>query len=251
VAAVAGKARRLEQEHLAAHTLQASLLPATLPAITGLTIAVRYLPASSGAEVGGDWYDVVSLPHGHAGLAVGDVAGHDIGAAAAMGALRSAARALIGHSRGPAELLSLLQHSWDHLGIAHMATCMVAWLDPTTGHLRLASAGHPPPLTVGPDGAGYLQVDPSPPLGSPPAAVSEHSFQLTPGTVLLFYTDGLIERRSAPLGPGMDRLLEVAAGAPRDPESLCDRLLDELGRDRNDDVALLAVRFDGDQRTAG
>jgi serine/threonine-protein kinase RsbW len=162
-----------------------------------------------------------------------------------MGALLSAARALVGHSTGPASLLALLHQSWDHLGIDHIATCIVARLDPATGALQVATAGHPPPLAIGPYGVGYLPVEPSPPLGSPTTDIPEYVDSLVPGTVLLFYTDGLIEDRSTSLQQGLARLASVAANSPNDPGPLCDRLLSEFGRGRSDDIALLAVRLDG------
>ncbi|MGH9126843.1 MAG: SpoIIE family protein phosphatase [Acidimicrobiales bacterium] len=243
VASVAAKARRHEQQQHAAHILQASLLPAALPSIANLTIAVRYRPGTSTAEVGGDWYDIVQLSSGSALLAVGDVAGHDMGAAAAMGALRWAARALISHSQTPAGLLRVLHDSWEWLGVDRIATCVVAKLDPTTGDLTVASAGHPPPLEIADQLATYLPVDPGGPLGGPVRAVEDFCVRLRPRTVVLFYTDGVIETRETDVATGMEMLRSVALAGDADPEALCDRVLEALSVGA-DDIALLAVRLD-------
>lgn len=245
VAGVAAKARRHEQQQHAAHILQAGLLPDVLPDIANLTIAVRYRPGISTAEVGGDWYDVVHLPSGSALLTVGDVAGHDIGAAAAMGAVRWAARALIGHSRTPAGLLHLLHDSWEHLGIERIATCVVAELDPSTGALTVAAAGHPPPLVIADGSASYLPLEPGGPLGAPTPLLGDYRGRLTAGSVALFYTDGVIETRETDLDTGMEALRSVALAGDADPEALCDRVLDSLCVGRADDVALLAVSLEG------
>jgi DNA-binding response OmpR family regulator len=246
VAAVVGKARRYEEEHVAAHTLQSSLLPSALPTVTGLSVAVRYLPGSRGAEVGGDWYDVVPHPSGSIVLAVGDVAGHDIGAAAAMGAVRSGLRALIRHAEDPSSLVELLQFSWDDLGVDRIATLVVVFIDPATGSFTVASAGHPPPLLVGPDGATeFLAVSPTAPLGGPPLEVEHLSGRLEEGQLMLLYSDGLIETREATLTEGMQHLSRLAAGAGTEPESFCTAVLSGLARVRSDDVALLAACVPG------
>lgn len=242
VAAVIAKARRYDQEHNIAQLLQAHLLPDELPEVPGLDIAVRYLPGSSAAEVGGDFYDVVVLPTGHLGVTIGDVAGHDAEAAAIMGQLRSAARALAGQVGQPGELVAALQRSWDLLGFDRIATAIFARLNTGSGRLVMVSAGHPPPLLIGPGGAGYLPVPPSGPLGGPTSEIVDWRGRLEPGETLLLYTDGLIEQRSHTIDEGMIELARSAAGGPSDPEQLCDRLLAGLAADREDDVAILAIR---------
>ena len=242
VAAVVGKARQYEQEHLTAHTLQSTLLPNVLPAAPGLTVAVRYLPSTTGAEVGGDWYDLVRHPSGASVLAVGDVAGHDMGAAATMGAVRSGLRALMRHADDPASLVELLQFSWDDLVVERMATLVVVFVDGETGEYSVASAGHPPPLVVPAVGRpSFVELDPAPPLGCLPGPVVATRGQLEPGDLILLYTDGLIETREDTLDRGFEHLIGVAGHVGTQPERLCSRILAGLNRERTDDIALLAA----------
>ncbi|SNS44296.1 serine/threonine-protein kinase RsbW [Geodermatophilus saharensis] len=239
-------AARVELESRTSHALQASLLPPAPPHVPGLALAVRYLPGSRGADVGGDFHDVVPLPEGDVALAVGDVVGHDVTAAATMGQLRSVHRALLADRPGPAELVERLHGSWPLLGLPRMATALFARLDPATGALRIASAGHLPPLLVGGGRAELLAVAPGRLLGAPPGPAPEWSGELPVGATLVLYTDGLVESRTADLDTGLARLRAVAvegAGSdPADPDELCDRLLAALtGPRRADDVALLAL----------
>ncbi|MGY1701383.1 SpoIIE family protein phosphatase [Geodermatophilus sp. SYSU D00766] len=239
-------AARVELESRTSHALQASLLPPVPPHVPGLALAVRYLPGSRGADVGGDFHDVVPLPEGDVALAVGDVVGHDVTAAATMGQLRSVHRALLADRPGPAELVERLHGSWPLLGLPRMATALFARLDPATGALRIASAGHLPPLVVGGGRAELLGVVPGRLLGAPPGPAPEWSGELPVGATLVLYTDGLVESRTADLDAGLARLravaVEGAGRAPADPDELCDRLLAALtGPRRADDVALLAL----------
>jgi serine phosphatase RsbU (regulator of sigma subunit)/PAS domain-containing protein len=246
VAAVVVKARRYEEEHQTAHTLQARLLPASLPEVPDFDIGVRYLPGSREAEVGGDFYDVVVLPNGRIGFMIGDVAGHDAEAAAMMGQLRSAARALAGQVRQPGELIDGLQWSWELLGFERIATAQFGRLDPTTGDMVIASAGHPPPLIVTSSSASFLPLEPASPLGSPSARPHEWRGRLQRGEGLLLYTDGLIEQRAVGVNEGMDKLAALAAEAwrrdLRTADHLCDHVLTGLTPERDDDVAVLAIR---------
>ncbi|MGY1824281.1 SpoIIE family protein phosphatase [Geodermatophilus sp. SYSU D00079] len=245
VSLVVDKAQRFEREAQTSHTLQRNLLPPVPPSVPGLALAVRYLAASQGADVGGDFYDVVPLPGSEVGLAVGDVVGHDITAAAVMGQLRSVYRALLADRPPPSAVIDRLQAGWSLLGLQRMATALFAALDPATGQLRIASAGHLPPLLVSGGHAELLDVRPSRMLGAPPAPApaAEWAGVLPPGATLLLYTDGLVESRDADLDVGLDALLEVAARADTaDPDRLCDRLLGDLAAGgRADDVALLAI----------
>ncbi|MGY1778447.1 SpoIIE family protein phosphatase [Geodermatophilus sp. SYSU D00804] len=237
-------AQRHELEERTSHTLQASLLPPAPPEVPGYAVAVRYLPASRGADVGGDFHDVVPLPGGEVALAVGDVVGHDVTAAATMGQLRSVHRALLVDRPGPAALVDRLHGSWPLLGLPRMATALFARLHPPTGGLRIASAGHLPPLLVEDGRAGLLDVRPGRLLGAPPGPAPEWRGRLRPGATLVLFTDGLVESRTADIDTGLDRLRAVAAAAPgdTDPDALCDRLLDALaGPRRADDVALLVL----------
>ncbi|MGX5654994.1 SpoIIE family protein phosphatase [Geodermatophilus nigrescens] len=240
-------AARFELESRTSHTLQASLLPPAPPHLPGLAVAARYLPGSRGADVGGDFHDVVPLPEGDVALAAAADVGPDGTAAPTMGQGRSLHRALLAERPGPAELVDRLHGSWPLLGLPRMATALFARLDPATGALRIASAGHLPPLVVAGGRAELLDVVPGRLLGAPPGPAPEWTGVLAPGATLVFYTDGLVESRTADLDDGLARLRTVAADAARDggdadPGVLADRLLAALtGPRRADDVALLAL----------
>jgi serine phosphatase RsbU (regulator of sigma subunit) len=196
-------------------------------------------------EVGGDFYDVVELPNGHVALAVGDVVGHDITAAATMGQLNSVYRALLVDRPSPSAMIDRLQASWSLLGMQRMATALFATLDPATGQLRVASAGHLPPVLITAGHAEFLPVTPSRMLGAPPAPAPalEWAGVVPVGATLVLFTDGLVESRSADVDEGLAHLLAVAAAAgTSDPDELCERLLSELtGTHRADDIALLVL----------
>jgi anti-sigma regulatory factor (Ser/Thr protein kinase)/putative methionine-R-sulfoxide reductase with GAF domain len=234
----------LDREHRNAVALQRSLLPDRLPNLVGIDTAARYLPARD--EVGGDWYDVIDLPGGHVGLAIGDVAGHGLRAASLMGQLRAGLRAyaLDGHS--PGDTLKRLDRMLQSISGRGMATAAYAILDPATGTLRYASAGHPPPVIVrGGRDAGLLKVTPAPPLGSLPfSAFPEVQDTLAANDTILLYTDGLIERRREPLTAGLERLRALASEAAS-AEQLCRRVVAQLvppgGGD--DDIAMVALRI--------
>ncbi|MCK9927676.1 SpoIIE family protein phosphatase [Frankia sp. Mgl5] len=243
-AAVAvGNAQLYEQERRTALTLQRSLLPQRLPTIGGLSFAWRYLPGSAGALVGGDWYDVLPLDDGRVALVIGDVMGHGIQAAATMGQLRASARAHITTDPSPSAVLARLDEAANRLEQGQLATAALAVLDPANARLTLASAGHLPPLLVPPRGeAYYLPVDPGPPLSTGLPEYPQTRTTLEPGSILLFFTDGLVEDRKRPVDEGMN-LLRVAATAAASPDQLCDQALAALGRlaGPDDDTALLAV----------
>jgi serine/threonine-protein kinase RsbW len=243
VAAVVGNARRYDATLRTSHILQQSLLPRDLPRVPGLDIHTRYLPATRGLEVGGDFYDVIVLPSGRIGFMIGDVAGHDRDAAAVMGQLRSAARALAGQVHSPAALIDALQWSWDLVGFDRIATGAFGRLDPGNGDLVMASAGHYPPLVIDGEGARYLPVEPSSPLGAPGPKGADWDGKLTPGQLLLLYTDGVLDERNTGYARAMDRLAAVAAAGDLHPAAVCDRIVAMLPDDRRDDVALLALRM--------
>ncbi|RZU32530.1 SpoIIE family protein phosphatase [Blastococcus saxobsidens] len=242
---VVDKARRFEFAEQTSHTLQESLLPPRPPQVPGLRTSVRYVAATQGVDVGGDFYDVVRLPGDLVGLLVGDVVGHDITAAATMGQLRSVCRAQMADRLSPAALIERLQSNWELFELQRMATVLFGLLDPASGELRLASAGHLPPVLCGGGSAEFLPVRPTRMLGAPAAEgpVQEWVGVLPMGATLVLFTDGLVESRDADIDAGMDRLLEVARRAcSADPDALCDRLLSELaGAHRADDIALLAL----------
>jgi PAS domain S-box-containing protein len=243
LALVVAKAQRFELAVDTSHALQGNLLPPAPPPVEGLATAVRYLAATRGVDVGGDFYDVVRLPGDEIGLAVGDVVGHDITAAATMGQLRSVYRALLADGPGPGAVIDRLQTGWPLLGLQRMATALFASLDPVSGQLRIASAGHPPPVLLAGGRAEFLPVRPCRMLGAPPSTATEWLGELPVGASLILFTDGLVESRSADIDEGFDRLLAAASSAgTSDPDTLCDHLLAELtGAHRADDIALLVL----------
>jgi anti-sigma regulatory factor (Ser/Thr protein kinase)/putative methionine-R-sulfoxide reductase with GAF domain len=235
----------LDREHRSAVGLQRSLLPDRVPELLGIDAAVRYLPAARD-EVGGDWYDVIELPAGRVGLAIGDVAGHGLRAAALMGQLRTGLRAYALEGHGPAETLKRLNRLLHTISGRGMATAVYAVVDPATATLRYASAGHPPPVLVkGGRDASLLGLSASPPLGTL-AFATYHDVEATlaPGDTFMLYTDGLVERRSEPLTDGLERLRALAA-APVGAEKLCQRVIEGLAAPdgAHDDIAVVALRI--------
>jgi anti-anti-sigma factor len=236
----------LAREHKNAETLQRSLLPDRLPIIPGVEFASRYLPGGAGLEVGGDWYDVFTLPHGRLGLTIGDVVGRGLAAAATMGQLRTALRAYAIETDSPAAVVQRLSQLVAEFEAAQMATLTYAVLDPDTRTLWFASAGHPPPLLIGPEGkATYLMEGRSAPLGVTKAAQAEAVVTLRPGSTLVLYTDGLIESRRGSIDKSMQALKSAVEGYRGDLDSLCDDRVLQPPRPESsgDDVALLMVRL--------
>jgi serine phosphatase RsbU (regulator of sigma subunit)/anti-sigma regulatory factor (Ser/Thr protein kinase) len=235
-----------ERAHRIAETLQRALLPERLPEIPGVGLAARYLPGGPGAEVGGDWYDVVPYPDGRVGLVMGDVVGKGISAAALMGQLRNGLRVYSLEHDSPDEILDRMNVLLSQAGAFQMSTAVVLIFDPRSDRLCFSAAGHPPPLMLEADGsARFLESKPSVPLGILPYGnyhVSEAA--LPAGATLLLYTDGLVERRDASLTAGLNHLRAAANGAPSDPDELCEHVLDVLlpHGPPGDDVALLALR---------
>jgi len=238
---------RAQREHQIAETLQRSLLPGHLPHVTGVDLAARYVPATGDVQVGGDWYDVVQLPGGRIGVAIGDVAGHGLAAASTMGQLRMALRACALHDPAPVSVLRGVHQILEQLPAPELATLAYLLLDPDTGQGWYASAGHPPPLVVGNGGTRYLGGGLAPPVGAVPEDLyREVEVLLQPGDTVLLYTDGLVERRDTSIQQGLDRLAEaaLARNAP-DVETLCDRVLAAMLQDRpnTDDIALVVARL--------
>jgi serine phosphatase RsbU (regulator of sigma subunit)/anti-sigma regulatory factor (Ser/Thr protein kinase) len=239
----------LTSSRLLSEALQRSLLPDP-PQPERLQVAVRYLPAARGAYVGGDWYDAFVVPDGQTLLVVGDVAGHDREAAAAMGQIRNLLRG-VAHSleETPAVILTALDLAMADLTVNALATALVMKIetdDEGVGQvLHWANAGHPPPLLIHAGGeAELLRREPELLLGVEPSSYrTDHQQVLQPGDTVLLFTDGLVERRGETLTQGMEWLRRrsgALAGITLD--ALCDTLLAELPRQREDDVALLAVR---------
>jgi PAS domain S-box-containing protein len=238
-----------EREHRIAETLQRSLLPERLPQVPGLVAAARYLPAATEAEVGDDWYDMIPIPGGGVGLVMGDVAGKGLAAASMVGRLRSALRAYALEGHDPARVVEQLNRLvWTEAEESQMATLLYLIVDPGNDQVSWVNAGHPPPLLVQ-DGSGeparYLEGGRSVPLGVLPFPNFEEVVEpLHPGTTIVLYTDGLVERPGDHLDLGLDRLAEIVREAPEDPEALCDHVLASLvpAGGAPDDVALLALQ---------
>ncbi|GAA1502531.1 SpoIIE family protein phosphatase [Streptomyces albidochromogenes] len=236
-------ARMYTSQRAAALTLRQSLTNSALPDVTGLELTGRYLPASDHA-VGGDWFDVIALPDGRTGLVIGDVMGHGIHAAAVMGQLRTAVRTLARHGIAPAEMLRSLDAVVADVGEDEMATCVYAVHDPVAGECVIARAGHPPPAvaTAGGDLA-FLGGSPGVPLGTGGRDFRTQRVALPPGSLLVLYTDGLIEARDRDLDEGMGKLAQALARRDRPLEELCDSVLEQLlPRPALDDVAVLLAR---------
>jgi PAS domain S-box-containing protein len=231
-------------ERRRAEVLQRSFVPESLPQIPGVQLAARFEPGGTGVDVGGDWYDVLELEGGRIGVAIGDVAGRGIHAASLMSQLRNALRAYAFEQHPPAAALGHLNSlAWRREGVV-MATLIYLVIDPGSGQVWLSSAGHPPPLQAGSDGATeYLEEGRSLPLGvSRQTKYDEAEYRLAPGSTLLLYTDGLIESRDTPIDAGMERLAAaVSAHVGDELEHLCERLLATVSGSE-DDVAMLALR---------
>jgi serine/threonine-protein kinase RsbW len=244
VGSVVDRARAYDQERRISHELQRNLLPDQLPWVEGWALAARYVPATIGVEVGGDWYDAVPLSDGTVALIVGDVAGHDIEAAKVMSRLRHVLSLLVWEDGRPGRSLERLNRFMLAGDMERIATVLVGVLNPESGKIVIASAGHPSAIAVGTDGARELTIDPGPPLGVPAAAFSERGFELGDDCLLMF-TDGLFERRNVPMGERTAQLLAAASLARgAEPGTLTDLLLSEMLRDGvgADDVAVLAAR---------
>ena len=240
--------RATAMERELAEALQRSLLAA--PAQPERTeVAVRYRPAGEGAHIGGDWYDAFTLPGGQLTVVVGDVTGHDRKAAAAMSEIRSMLRGISYALREPpAKVLDSLHTALRSYAVDVLATVVLAQLDPEehgTRTLHWSNAGHPPPVLLGPDGSvRLLETRPETLLGiRGPVTRTDHTVQLTPGASVVFYTDGLVERRGSTLDDGLRELTRVLDGcAGLTAEQLCDHLLTQLAGDTEDDVVLAVVR---------
>lgn len=231
-----------QRERGIAETLQRSLLPGQLPTIPGLLVEARYLPGKHEA-VGGDWYDVFQLPSGHAGIAMGDVAGRGVWAAAVMGQLRCALRALALEGDPPAVVGARLNRL---IPQGAMATLLYLVLDPDTMEAHYINLGHVPPLIMTPPGMPRFLDGGAPPLGAKLwSSCSESSIVLAPGSTLLLYTDGLVETRGESIDRGLARLAHALSTTSNGGISvLLDHVLAQaLGTgDAEDDVAVLALR---------
>ena len=246
------RAEMYEREHNAAVTLQRSLLPDKLPDVPGLALDARYLPVTRNMEIGGDWYDVFRLPDRRLAVTIGDVMGKGLQAAAGMGRVRNALRALALTDPRPAAVLSGLDRLFSATELEEQVTT-VSYLviDPETGEGQAGNAGHLPTLLLTPGALPVLdQAEAGTPLGWP-SPRKQHAFRLPPGSTAVFYSDGLVENRVRGLDAGLDELVSIAAGAPEDlqdaPGRLLQYLLDHMlaGHEQDDDVTLLVMHVPG------
>ncbi|NGO09364.1 SpoIIE family protein phosphatase [Streptomyces sp. HC44] len=243
------RAHAYDAEQELATMLQRSLLPRRLPELPGGTAVARYLPARRGLQVGGDWYDVIVISEDRVALVIGDVQGHSAGAATIMGQMRTAVRAYAVEGHPPDVVVSHANRLLVGMETDLFATCCYVELDMEQGNTLFVRAGHLSPLVRHPDGTTEeVQVEGGLPLG----ILAEAEFPMTavelaPGTVLALVTDGLVEAADLPLDEGMDRTrTALAAAGPADLGRMADELLGDAGR-REDDVALLLLRYDGMQ----
>jgi sigma-B regulation protein RsbU (phosphoserine phosphatase) len=245
-AAAAVHSLMVRDERIAAAALQRSLLPSSLPAAQGAVMAARYVPGEG--AVGGDWYDVFVLPSGELGLVIGDVTGSGLAAAVVMGRMRSALRAYALENSDPAEVLARLDRKMQYFEPGVAATVLYAVFDPGLDQMRICSAGHYPPVVAVPGRAAELaEIPPGLLIGAAldvPRPVA--NLKITPGTLLCFYTDGLIESREHSIDQGLARLCQAVT--PQPPDAACAAVMAALvgNEPARDDIALLMV-----QRPAG
>ena len=242
------RAAMYEREHTTAETLQRSLLPDQLPSVDGLLMEARYLPVARNMEIGGDWYDAFYLPDRRVAIAVGDVMGKGLTAAAGMGRVRNALRALALTDPRPAAVLTGLDRLFSATEMEEQVTT-VAYLvvDPQTGDGLMGNAGHLPVLRLGPTGEPFLdETEAGTPLGWP-SPRQQHPFRLPPGSTAVLYSDGLVENRIRGLDTGLRELVTVASRARTDVVGHPDRLLTYLvdgmlaGHEQDDDVTVLVL----------
>jgi chemotaxis family two-component system sensor kinase Cph1 len=242
--AEAARSRAVEDNRFAA-SLQRTVLLERLPEVPGVALAARYRPSADDV-VGGDWYDLVPLPSGRLSVVLGDVAGHGLAAAAVTSQVRNALRAYLLRDAGPAAALQGINDVVASLLPGELATAVVVELDPATGEVAVASAGHLPVLHVNDGGADLVMEGRGPALGVlDDASYAETRFPLGGADRLLLYSDGLVERRGADLAAGLEQLRSVVAAASSDPERMLDDVLARLDPPDADDVTLLAVARTG------
>ncbi|OKI52139.1 SpoIIE family protein phosphatase [Streptomyces sp. MJM1172] len=238
-------ARLYHHEHETAVILQRSMLPQHITPPRGIEVAHRYLPASDVNEIGGDWYDVLALPDGKAALLIGDVMGHGIPAAAVMGRLSATVRALARLDLSPTALLLQLEAALADLAEPMLATFLYVVCDPASGRCTLTRAGHPPPAAVLPDGTvRLLTTPPGAPLGVGGIAFTTSEVTLPAGSILILYTDGLIEARGRDIDERLGELTRLLTEPQGSLDLLCDSLISHLvPASADDDIALLTARI--------
>lgn len=241
-AAMAVQSIAVRTDRIAAAALQRSLLPSALPPVPGAEIAARLIPGNGG--VGGDWYDVFTLPSGELCMVIGDVAGSGLHAAVIMGRMRSALRAYALETSDPAEVLARLDRKMQHFEPEALATVLYAVFEPELEQVHFSSAGHLPPVLAYPGRPAELAELPADLMIGVAPHPTRHvtTEKIPPGTLLCLYTDGLVERHDYPLDEGIARLCDALA--PTAPETACSAVMGALIGDQQaqDDVALLILR---------
>jgi serine phosphatase RsbU (regulator of sigma subunit) len=241
-AATAVQLMESRADRVAVTALQRSLIPAALPSVPGVELAARYVPGSG--VVGGDWYDVFTLPSGDLGIVMGDVAGSGLPAAVIMGRMRSALRAYALETRDPAGVLDRLDRKMQHFEPEALATVLYAVAGPGLDRVHISLAGHFPPIVARPgEPAKLADITPGLMIGLAPGTRRQvTTLDVAPGTLLCFYTDGLIERPGELIDEGLARLCQAVTAAP--VETVCSTVMGAaVGREAaRDDIALLMLR---------
>jgi phosphoserine phosphatase RsbU/P len=241
-AAAALQSLSVSTDRIASAALQRSLLPSALPTIAGAELAARFVPGSG--VVGGDWYDVFTLPSGELCIVVGDVAGSGLAAAVIMGRMRSALRAYALETRDPADALARLDNKMQHFEPGALATVLYAVFDIDLAHVTISLAGHPAPCLAVPGQATRIADVPAGLMIGVDRKTVRRSARIPvpPGALLCFFTDGLVERRGEPIDEGLARLGRVVT--PQSPEAVCAAVMGAMVGDQapRDDIALLIFR---------
>jgi serine phosphatase RsbU (regulator of sigma subunit) len=241
-AAAAVQSMTTRADRVAVDALQRSLVPSALPAMAGAELAARYIPGSG--AVGGDWYDVFTLPAGQLCVTVGDVAGSGLAAAVIMGRMRSALRSYALETTDPAEVLGRLDRKMQHFEPDAMATVLYGVIDPGLDQMHVALAGHFPPVIAHPGQPGELaDVRGGAMIGIAPDTLRPvTTVPVAPGALLCFYTDGLVERPGEVIDEGLGRLCRAVTAQP--PEAACAAVMGALvgNESPRDDIALLMMR---------
>ncbi|WP_431949014.1 SpoIIE family protein phosphatase [Actinacidiphila sp. bgisy167] len=241
------RARLYDAEHSRSRELQSAMLPQELPRLPSATLAARYLPTEEGADVGGDWYDVIPLSAGRVAFVIGDVMGHGLSEAVTMGRLRTAVHTLAGLELPPDEIMGHLNDIVGGLGPDFYATCLYVLYDSTTGMCSVTRAGHPPPAVVRPDGSvSFPRAVPNPPLGAAEQPFESVELHVPEESLFVLFTDGLVESSEREIDKGLDDLARLLIGEETaDLGTLCDSLIRGLlpaGGTTSDDIALLVAR---------
>ena len=235
----------LGQQRTIAEALQRALLPEGTPPVDGMRIAARYFAGEHGLEIGGDWYDVVPIGPGRFFFVVGDVSGRGVRAGSVMAALRFAIRGFVSEGHGPVEVLDRLGPVLEEVGNGLLATVLCGVVDVARHEVVLSTAGHPPPLLVAQGEADYVEVEIGPPVGvRPNAGYRATTVAVRPGSSLIAYTDGLVERRDESLDQGLERLRSLARDSVGTAHETADAVLGVLtDHESDDDTALLVMQW--------